>query len=131
MARTKLQVTADAAHIGLDRQPAHAGQIGKIVRSRTRDLHHVLHDATGGLNTLSDERGIHAGQPECANPQSIAIAFEQAGDPRCSVAARRDQACHDHPVGSAQSGRRDVTAIHVRPVGTGIRVALRSFPKTS
>jgi hypothetical protein len=110
IAGAELQVAADTAHIGLDRQAACSGQIGKIVRLGARDLHHALRHIALGLNTLSDQRRINADKPQTANPQAVATAFERSGNPRCGVAALLDKAGDDHAIGPAQSGDRDVNA---------------------
>jgi hypothetical protein len=92
IARAELQIAADAADIAFDRETARAGEIGEIVGSAARDLHHALRYTALELDTLSDECGIDAVEPQAAYSQAVAMAFKWSGNPRCSVTALLDEA---------------------------------------
>ncbi len=72
IARAELQIAAD--------------------RPCARDLHHALRNTALSLNTLSDECGIDAVEPQAAYSQAVAIAYKWSGNPRCSVTALLDEA---------------------------------------
>src|SRR5204863_1933250 len=111
IARTELQIGADAPHIGLDRQARGTGQIREVVGSCARYLQLAARcEASLGLNALTDKRGIDAIEPQAADPQAVAIPFERSSHPRGSVATLLDQACDDHAVGAPQSRDRHLRA---------------------
>ena len=92
IARAELQIAADAADIAFDRQTARAEEIREVVSPYARDLHHALRNTALSLNTLSDQCGIDAVEPQAAYSQAVAIAYKRSGNPHCSVTALLDEA---------------------------------------
>jgi hypothetical protein len=102
VAGAKLQIVADAAHIGFDRQAVCTGKVGKIIKPCARDLHRTLPDRALRAHALSDQRAINAYDPKPTNPQTFGAAFEQSADPRGRAMVRRHETRDHDEIGSAK-----------------------------